>query len=63
MNIPFDRVIWSAQDCADYFKESRQEFLRVRRHAAGFPPEIPGKPRMWRAIAVTDWAIGLKEAA
>lgn len=55
--IPFDRVIWDAQDCADFFKESRQEFLRSRRHAEGFPPEIHGRPRMWRAILVSNWAL------
>jgi hypothetical protein len=57
MSIPFDRVIWNAQDCADYFKESRQEFLRLRRHAPGFPKEIPAKPRHWRAVEVSNWAL------
>lgn len=57
MTVPFDRVIWNAQDCADYFKESRQEFLRSRRHQIGFPPEIPGRPRMWRAVLVSNFAL------
>lgn len=50
-------MIWDAQDCADYFKESRQEFLRIRRHLAGFPAEIPGRSRMWRAVEVTNFAL------
>lgn len=57
LELPFDRVIWDAQDCADYFKESRQEFLRTRRHREGFPAEIPGRDRMWRAVEVTNFAL------
>ena len=57
MNVPFDRLIWDAQDCADYFKESRQEFLRTRRHKEGFPAEIPGRDRLWRAVEVSNWAL------
>lgn len=57
MNIPFSLVIWDAQDCADYFHESRQEFLRTRRHKEGFPAQIPGRDRMWRAVEVTNWAL------
>jgi hypothetical protein len=57
MTIPFDRVIWNAQDCADYFKQSRQEFLRQTRHGTGFPKELPARPRHWRALEVTNWAL------
>lgn len=55
--IPFDRVIWNAQDCADYFKETRQEFLRTRRHMKDFPKEVPARERHWRALEVTNWAL------
>jgi hypothetical protein len=57
LSIPFDKVIWNAQDCADYFKESRQEFLRTRRHKQGFPPELENCPLRWSAVAVTEWAL------
>ncbi len=57
MTVPFDRLIWNAQDCADYFKETRPEFLRTRRHKPGFPKEIPGRERHWRALEVTNWAL------
>lgn len=57
MTVPFDKLLWDAQDCADYFKESRQEFLRTRRHKAGFPPELENCPRRWSAAAVTAWAL------
>lgn len=58
MTIPFDRVIWDAGECAEYLRESRAEFLRKTRYAEGFPAEIPSKPRRWRAIEVTAWALG-----
>ena len=55
--IPFDRVIWNAQQCADYLDQTRQEFLRTTRHAEGFPKELPGRPRHWRALEVSNWAL------
>lgn len=58
MNVPFDRVIWGAQECADYIGLSRQEFLRTIRHKPDFPRELPNLPRRWQAIAVTEWALG-----
>jgi hypothetical protein len=58
MTVPFELVIWDAGDCAEYLKESRPEFLRKTRYAQGFPAEIPSKPRRWRAVEVTAWALG-----
>lgn len=60
---PFDLVIWNAQDCADYLKESKDYFLSHTRWKDGFPPEIPGKPKRWRAAAVAAWALGLEKVA
>jgi uncharacterized membrane protein YjdF len=57
MTIPFDRVIWNAQQCADYLGQSRQEFLRLTRHKQGFPSELVNRPRHWQALAVTEWAL------
>lgn len=57
MTVPFDRVIWNAQECADYLKQSRQEFLRLTRHRPDFPRELQNRPRHWQAVAVTEWAL------
>lgn len=62
--IPFDRLVWDAQDCADYLKQEKSTFLKRTQYAAGFPAklDIPGQPR-WSAKAVADWALGVREAA
>jgi hypothetical protein len=57
MTVPFERVIWNAQQCADYLGQSRQEFLRVTRHRPDFPRELQNRPRHWHALAVTEWAL------
>lgn len=55
--IPFERVIWNAQQCADYLGQARAEFLRTTRHRPDFPRELQNRPRHWQAIAVTEWAL------
>ena len=60
MSVPFDLQVWTAEECADYLRESKAYFLQTTRYKEGFPPEIPGKPRRWRALAVTQWALGLE---
>lgn len=66
MDVPFDRVIWDADDAATYLKQSKAHFLRVTRHSEGFPAPVPasvgGHPK-WQAVAVTNWALGIQEAA
>lgn len=57
MTVPFDRIIWNAQQCADYLGQSRQEFLRITRHRPDFPRELQNRPRHWQALAVTEWAL------
>lgn len=57
MTVPFDRVIWSAQQCAEYLGQVRQEFLRITRHRPDFPKELVNRPRHWQALAVTQWAL------
>jgi hypothetical protein len=57
MTVPFELVIWNAQQCADYLGQSRQEFLRLTRHKESFPPELANRPRHWRACAVAEWAL------
>lgn len=60
--IPFDRVIWSAPDCAEYLGQSYSQFIKRTQYADGFPARcpIPGQPR-WPAKAVTNWAMGVME--
>lgn len=59
MSVPFDRVIWNGQQCADYLGVNYKVFMRSHRYAVGFPKPcpIPGHPR-WSAQAVTSWALG-----
>ena len=47
-DIPFDRVIWDAQECADYLKITRKEFVSKIRHRADFPSEL----RIKRAVSL-----------
>lgn len=56
---PFDRVIWTAHECAGYLCQSYSQFIKRTQYLDGFPARcpIPGQPR-WRAKSVTEWAIG-----
>ena len=60
MSIPFDRQIWTGQECADYLGQSYSQFMKRTQHLQSFPARcpIPGQPR-WPAKAVTDWALGI----
>jgi hypothetical protein len=59
MSVPFDRVIWTAEECAAYLGQAYKVFLRRTQHLPTFPKRcpIPGHPR-WSAQAVTAWALG-----
>ena len=56
VNIPFDRLIWSAQECADYLGIGKTAFLNYTQHIESFPARcpLPGHPR-WPAKGVSDW--------
>ena len=56
--IPFELVIWTAEECAAYLREEKSTFLKATQFAAGFPARCPkpGQPR-WPAIAVCEWAL------
>jgi hypothetical protein len=60
--IPFSRVIWSAQQCAAYLGQEYATFIKRTQYLPGFPArcQIPGHPR-WPAMAVTEWALGTNE--
>ncbi|OGT57499.1 MAG: hypothetical protein A3E01_08145 [Gammaproteobacteria bacterium RIFCSPHIGHO2_12_FULL_63_22] len=62
MTIPFERVIWDADQCAEYLGLSYSQFIKRTQYLEGFPPRcpIPGHPR-WPANAVTEWVLGIKE--
>jgi len=57
MDVPFEYVIWSAQQCAEHLGQSKASFLKRTQWADGFPRrlQIPGHPR-WNAKQVTEWA-------
>lgn len=57
--IPFEYLIWDAEDCAQYFRQSKEHFLRHTRHSEGFPSPVSRddqRPR-WRAKSVAEWAV------
>lgn len=58
-DVPFERVIWSAEQCAGYLGKEVKVFYRMQ-YLPGFPARlpIPGQPR-WRALDVTNWALGI----
>lgn len=55
--IPFEFVIWDAQETADYLKESKEYFLRTTRYSEGFPAPISedNKRPKWSALEVKNW--------
>lgn len=56
--IPFELVIWNAQQCAEYLGQSYSRFMKKTQYATDFPKRcsIPGHPR-WPAQAVAKWAL------
>lgn len=55
MSVPFDRQLWSAQECADYLKQSKYEFLRRTRFRNDFPSELENVRLRWHAASVVAW--------
>ncbi|MDP3937686.1 MAG: hypothetical protein Q8R92_06070 [Deltaproteobacteria bacterium] len=60
IDVPFEFRIWDAAECAAYFGQSKEYFLRRTRHVENFPAPVKmsegGQPR-WRALAVAQWAV------
>lgn len=58
MSIPFDQVIWDAEECAAFLRLSYSTFIKRTQYLDGFPARcpIPGQPR-WPAMRVTQWAL------
>lgn len=56
-DIPFERVIWTAQQCADYLRIDLGEFLGTFVNEPGFPAELSNAPGHWRAQEISDWAL------
>lgn len=63
--IPFEYIIWTADECAEYLRESKEYFLRTTRHITGFPKPlgVGNKRPRWRAKEVTEWYVGQKVSA
>ena len=68
VNVPFEKQVWAAEQCAQYLGVSKAHFLNAIQHATGFPKPVPlptyqhaGKERKlesrWRAYEVTSWAL------
>lgn len=59
MTVPFDVLIWSAEECAEYLRQEKSTFLKRTQFLPGFPARlpIPGQPR-WQAKEVAAWALG-----
>jgi hypothetical protein len=57
MTVPFDRQIWSGQDCADYLGIGTTAFLNYTQFIESFPKRCTpaGIHPRWRAKAVCDW--------
>lgn len=57
--VPFEFLLWSADDCASYFGISKDYFLRKKRNQPGFPNPVSEdneQPR-WSAKSVAAWAV------
>lgn len=56
--VPFDYQIWGPAECAEYFGQSRETFLRDTRNAPGFPKELTKGPKnRWPAMQVVAWVL------
>lgn len=56
INVPLEDQLWDAEDCARYFKMSRESFLKYKAPQPSFPkPHGPGHPR-WFAGEVIRYA-------
>lgn len=44
MTVPFDRVIWDAQECAEYLRLSYKTFVQKTQFLEGFPPYCHHSP-------------------
>ena len=67
--VPFEQLIWSGEEVAEYLRVSYPQLRDRLRHVPGFPAPIPevryanaGRqhrlPARWRAVDVTRWALG-----
>lgn len=56
--IPFEYVIWSSKECAEFLNITRTQFISETKYKDGFPRDLcsgQGHPR-WRAMDVMAWA-------
>ncbi len=59
-DVPIEFQIWNADQCAEYFGVTKDNFLREIRHLKDFPPPLSytakRQPR-WSAMAVIERAL------
>lgn len=60
--VPFDKLLWSADDCAEYLRMDKKTFVQYYAPHPNFPKRIhleraEGKGKiLWRAQEIVEWA-------
>lgn len=57
VNLPLDKVLWSAETCAAYIWVSKEYFAQYIASKPGFPPSAKIGHRKWIGQQVIDWAL------
>lgn len=61
--VPFDKTLWSADDCAEYLRMDKKTFQQYYACHPHFPKRIhlersEGRGKtLWRAQEIVDWAV------
>lgn len=58
ISVPFEFVIWDANQCAKYLGQEYSTFIKRTQYLRDFPSRcpVPGQPR-WQAKSVAQWAL------
>lgn len=57
VNLPLDKVLWSADTCAAYIGASKEYFAQYVASKPGFPASAKIGHRKWIGQQVIDWAL------
>lgn len=57
LNLPLDKVLWSAETCATYIGVTKEYFAQYVASKPGFPPSAKIGHRKWIGQQVIDWAL------
>lgn len=61
--VPFDKMLWSADDCAEYLRMDKKTFQQYYACHPHFPKRIhlersEGRGKtLWKAQEIVDWAV------